>query len=57
MKMQQLTSKEKDLFINTLAECYRRLTAANIEAKELTKEGFKLMFLSVYKDMNNTYKS
>ena len=53
MNIQQLTPKEKDLFIKTLTECYRRLKVAKIEAKELTKEGFQLMFLSVYKDINN----
>ncbi|WP_237155983.1 hypothetical protein [Photobacterium phosphoreum] len=53
MEMQHLTPKEKDQFIKTLAECYRRLKAAKIEAKELTKEGFQLMFRSVYKDVNN----
>ncbi|CEO41902.1 hypothetical protein C0Z01_13395 [Photobacterium kishitanii] len=53
MDIQHLTPREKDLFIKTLAECYRRLTAAKIEAKELTKEGFQLMFRSVYKDFNN----
>ncbi len=53
MEMQHLTPKEKDQFIKTLAECYRRLKAAKIEAKELTKEGFQLMFRSVYKDINN----
>ncbi|WP_181318408.1 hypothetical protein [Photobacterium kishitanii] len=53
MDIQHLTPREKDLFIETLAECYRRLTTAKIEAKELTKEGFQLMFRSVYKDFNN----
>ncbi|SMY16307.1 hypothetical protein [Photobacterium aquimaris] len=53
MDIQHLTPNEKDLFIKTLAECYRRLKAAKIEAKELTKDGFQLMFRSVYKDINN----
>lgn len=53
MDIQHLTPTEKDLFIKTLAECYRRLKAAKIEAKELTKDGFQLMFRSVYKDINN----
>ena len=53
MNIQRLTPNEKDLFIKSLSECYRRLKAAKIEAKELTKEGFQLMFQSVYKDINN----
>lgn len=53
MDIQHLTPNEKDLFIKSLTECYRRLKAAKIEAKELTKEGFQLMFQSVYKDINN----
>ncbi|MCD9558046.1 hypothetical protein [Photobacterium carnosum] len=56
MDIKKLTPKEKDLFIKVLSGCYQRLTAAQIEANELTKEGFQLLFKSVYKDMNNTNK-
>ncbi|MEC6831018.1 hypothetical protein VXS06_04490 [Photobacterium toruni] len=56
MDIQKLTPTEKDLFIQILSECYQRLTAAKIEANELTKEGFQLLFQSVYKNINNNYK-
>lgn len=44
----QLGSKEVDVVILALDECYRRLKATGVSAKELTQDGFTLMFKSAY---------
>lgn len=44
----QLGSKEVDVVILALEECYRRLEATGLSAKELTQDGFTLMFKSAY---------
>lgn len=48
MFAKQLKSNEADTVIRALDECYRRLKAADISAKELTQDGFTLMFKSAY---------
>ncbi|MCW8329921.1 hypothetical protein MD588_14020 [Photobacterium sp. SDRW27] len=49
MHTQQLNAKEIDIVIAALGECYRRLSAAEMTAKELSQDGFALMFQSAYK--------
>ena len=48
MNTQKLSNKELDIVIATLDECYYRLKAAGMTAKELSQDGFTLMFKSAY---------
>ncbi|MGF1682840.1 hypothetical protein L4D09_16145 [Photobacterium makurazakiensis] len=51
MMAQELRSNEIDIVIEALDECYRRLNAAEMSAKDLTQDGFALMFKSAYQSM------
>lgn len=55
MQTQQLNTTELDIAIAALGECYRRLDAAEMTAKELSQEGFALMFKSAYEDMTKQH--
>ncbi|GAL03272.1 hypothetical protein JCM19237_6165 [Photobacterium aphoticum] len=48
MNAQHLNKNEVEAVILALDECYRRLHAANVSARDLTQEGFSLMFKSAY---------
>ncbi|WP_199188051.1 hypothetical protein [Photobacterium sp. GB-72] len=49
MKQTMNNAIDKDIFITALNECYRRLNDANLTVKDLSKEGFTLLFKSAYK--------
>lgn len=51
MNTKNLNTKELDTVIAALGECYRRLSAAKMTAKELSQDGFTLMFKSAYDSM------
>ncbi|WP_299013012.1 hypothetical protein [uncultured Photobacterium sp.] len=51
MNIKNLNKNELDIVIAALGECYRRLNAAQMTAKELSQEGFALMFKSAYTSM------
>lgn len=51
MHNQQLSTQELDIAIAALGECYRRLSAAEMTAKELSQDGFALMFKSAYENL------
>jgi len=55
MHTQQLSTKELDIVIAALGECYRRLKAAEMTAKELSQDGFTLMFKSAYENIANQH--
>lgn len=48
MFAEQLKTNEQDAVIRALDECYRRLDEADLTAKDLTQEGFVLLFRSAY---------
>jgi hypothetical protein len=49
--MNKLNPKEQEVVLATLGECYRRLKAAKMTAREISQDGFNLMFKSVYQTM------
>jgi len=49
--MNKLNPKEQEVVLAALGECYRRLKAAKITAREISQDGFNLMFKSVYQNM------
>ena len=51
MHTQKLSSKELDIVIAALGECYRRLNDADMSAKELSQDGFTLLFKSAYANL------
>ncbi|GAB3526877.1 MULTISPECIES: hypothetical protein [Photobacterium] len=55
MHTPQLSTKEIDNAIAALGECYRRLNAAEMTAKELSQDGFTLMFKSAYEDLSKRH--
>ncbi|MGF1869879.1 hypothetical protein [Photobacterium indicum] len=53
--MNKLNPKEQEVVLATLSECYRRLNAAKMTAREISQDGFNLMFKSVYQTMVKSY--
>jgi len=53
MNRRQLKAQQQEATIAALGECYRRLKEAGISAKDLTQEGFQLMFKSAYKNVSH----
>ena len=51
MKSNQNNAIDKDTMITALNECYRRLNEAGLTVKDLSKEGFTLLFQSAYKSV------
>lgn len=51
MKSNQNNTIDKDTMITALNECYRRLNEAGLTVKDLSKEGFTLLFQSAYKSV------
>ncbi|EAS66233.1 hypothetical protein [Photobacterium angustum] len=49
MKSTKNNAIDKELFITALNECYRRLNETGLTVKDLSKEGFTLLFQSAYK--------
>lgn len=52
MNRRQLKAQQQEATIAALGECYRRLKEAGISAKDLTQDGFQLMFKSAYKNVS-----
>ena len=53
MHAQHLNKKEVEAVIRALEECYRRLHAANVSARDLTQDGFSLLFQSAYHGLSH----
>ncbi|WP_162844312.1 hypothetical protein [Photobacterium jeanii] len=53
MNRKQLKEQHQEAVIAALGECYRRLNKAGMSGKDLTQEGFKLMFKSAYKNLTH----
>lgn len=55
MNTQKLSSKEVDTVIAALGECYHRLKSAKMTARELSQDGFNLMFKSAYQKLSRQH--
>ncbi len=51
MHLKELSAKEQERVLAALNECYRRLKKAQLQAADLSTEGFKLLFQSAYQDV------
>ncbi len=49
MKSNHSNAIDTDTMITALNECYRRLNETGLTVKDLSKEGFTLLFKSAYK--------
>ncbi|WP_305812460.1 hypothetical protein [Photobacterium leiognathi] len=49
MKSNHSNAIDIDTMITALNECYRRLNETGLTVKDLSKEGFTLLFKSAYK--------
>ena len=55
MNTQTLSPKQQEVVLATLHECYRRLKAADITPKEISQDGFNLMFKSAYQGITKNH--
>ncbi|WP_170107683.1 hypothetical protein [Photobacterium lipolyticum] len=55
MNTQKLSPKEQEVVLAALHECYRRLKAADITPREISQDGFNLMFKSAYQGVTKKH--
>jgi len=55
MNTQILSPKEQEVVLATLHECYRRLKDADITPKDMSQDGFNLMFKSAYQGITKKH--